>query len=114
MRETAAQALGVALSPLCPASVRGVMALLQQLMVQPVWDVRYGGYLGLKYTLASRMDLGMLLLQVCGGGGEIEDESGGGKRGRGSCCMCVCGGGELWDWKCWRRSRSHSLALLQP
>ena len=33
-------------------------------MVQPVWDVRYGGYLGLKYTLAGRIDLGMELLQV--------------------------------------------------
>ncbi|GAX73980.1 hypothetical protein CEUSTIGMA_g1430.t1 [Chlamydomonas eustigma] len=63
VRETAAQALGMALGPLSPTSVQSVMGLLQQLMAQPLWDVRYGGYLGLKYTLAARLDLSMTLLK---------------------------------------------------
>jgi TATA-binding protein-associated factor len=64
VRETAAQALGIALAPLSPTSIQNVLGLLQQLMAQPLWDVRYGGYLGLKYTLAARLDLSMTLLKV--------------------------------------------------
>lgn len=45
-------------------TVQCVVQLMQQLMEQPLWDVRCGGYLGLKYTLAGRLDLGKQLLQV--------------------------------------------------
>ncbi|KAG1666532.1 hypothetical protein FOA52_014429 [Chlamydomonas sp. UWO 241] len=62
VRETAAQALGMALGSLEQSEVQGVLGMLGQLMGQPIWDVRCGGYLGLKYALAGRLDLGRQLL----------------------------------------------------
>jgi hypothetical protein len=67
----------MALRPMDLATVQGVLGLLRQLMQQPIWDVRCGGYLGLKYTLAGRLDLGRQLLQVC---------------------MCGWVGGWVWVW----------------
>lgn len=52
------------LQPMDLGTVQCVVQLMQQLMEQPLWDVRCGGYLGLKYTLAGRLDLGKQLLQV--------------------------------------------------
>ncbi len=67
VRETAAQVLGAAVAPLGSLAVRGVVALLQQLIAQPTWDVRYAGYLGLKYALAGRQDVGLLKVRAkCG------------------------------------------------
>lgn len=62
VRETAAQALSLVAKPLEGNSVCSIMALLQQLQHHNDWDVRYGGYLGLKYILAIRLDLASLLL----------------------------------------------------
>ncbi|GFH28065.1 helicase ATP-binding domain-containing protein, partial [Haematococcus lacustris] len=55
VRETAAQALGMALTTVDMDTVQAVRVLLEQLQRQPEWDVRYGGYLGLKYLLAARL-----------------------------------------------------------
>lgn len=54
-----------------------VVQLMQQLMEQPLWDVRCGGYLGLKYTLAGRLDLGNQLLQVQNNRGSVTERRGG-------------------------------------
>eukprot|EP00798_Chlamydomonas_sp_ICE-L_P022199 gene22199-29259_t len=63
VRETAAQALGVSLQPLGVKAAEAVLQHLRQLQGQPEWDVRYGGYLGLKYAMAGRPDLAPMLLQ---------------------------------------------------
>ncbi|GIL55054.1 hypothetical protein Vafri_10704 [Volvox africanus] len=62
VRETAAQALGMALTTLDAISVRTVAAMLRELQGQNDWRVRYGGFCGLKYMLAARMDLAPDLL----------------------------------------------------
>ncbi|KAF5829237.1 armadillo-type protein [Dunaliella salina] len=62
VRETAAQTLGVTLAPLNLPSTNNILHLLTQLQGQTEWDVRYGGYLGLKYMLAARLDLAAQLL----------------------------------------------------
>ncbi|EFJ48605.1 hypothetical protein VOLCADRAFT_60315, partial [Volvox carteri f. nagariensis] len=62
VRETAAQALGTALTALDPGSVRAVAAMLRDLQGQNDWRVRYGGFCGLKYMLAARLDLARDLL----------------------------------------------------
>ncbi|KAG2490891.1 hypothetical protein HYH03_010808 [Edaphochlamys debaryana] len=62
VRETAAQALGMALVALDPLSVARVASMLAELQVQPDWRVRYGGFCGLKYALAARLDMAPALL----------------------------------------------------
>ena len=62
VRETTAQALGTALLPLRLPALRGVVALLGRLVTAPVWEVRHGGLLALKYLLAARPDAAAELL----------------------------------------------------
>ncbi len=62
VRETTAQALGTALLPLRLPALRGVVGLLGRLVTAPVWEVRHGGLLALKYLLAARPDAAQELL----------------------------------------------------
>eukprot|EP00198_Chlamydomonas_reinhardtii_P002616 XP_001691952.1 SNF2 superfamily protein [Chlamydomonas reinhardtii] len=62
VRETAAQALGMALQALDGDSVAGVACMLRELQAHGDWRVRYGGFCGLKYLLAARLDLAPALL----------------------------------------------------
>lgn len=54
VRETCAQTLGVTLHHLNMESVKEVLSILSQLLVQREWEVRHGGLLGIKYLLAVR------------------------------------------------------------
>ncbi|KAF2368182.1 protein of unknown function DUF3535 [Trinorchestia longiramus] len=64
VRESVAQALGVACTLLQPEHVLCVVQLLQVLLSwQPSWTVRHGGLLGLKYLLAARRDIRSSLLR---------------------------------------------------
>ncbi|XP_078455706.1 TATA-binding protein-associated factor 172 [Lampetra fluviatilis] len=57
VRETCAQTLGVVLRHMRAEGVLGTTRVLLQLLGQEQWEVRHGGLLGLKYTLAVRQDL---------------------------------------------------------
>lgn len=57
VRETCAQALGVTLSLLEPARVKGVAEVLEKLLHQPHWEARHGALLGFKYLIAVREEL---------------------------------------------------------
>ncbi|GFR50408.1 hypothetical protein Agub_g12625, partial [Astrephomene gubernaculifera] len=52
----------MALQALDAGSVGSVAGMLRELQVQGDWRVRYGGFCGLKYTLAARLDLAPQLL----------------------------------------------------
>ena len=53
VRETVAQALGVAGRALPLAQLETTASLLRQLVSASEWDVRQGGLLGLKFLLAA-------------------------------------------------------------
>ena len=63
VRESAAQALGVALPLLPEQSVLKVADLVLGLVRQDDWEARHGGLLAAKYLLAVRTDLASQLLQ---------------------------------------------------
>ena len=64
VRESAAQALGVALPLLPEKSVLKVADLVLGLVRQEDWEARHGGLLAAKYLLAVRTDLASQLLQA--------------------------------------------------
>lgn len=57
VRETCAQALGLAIKLLSVERVDSVLRILLQLLDCSEWEARHGGMLGLKYLLAIRQDL---------------------------------------------------------
>ena len=54
VRETCAQTVGVIARCLTVEGVRGMVDVVLQLLGQQQWEVRHGGLLSLKYTLATR------------------------------------------------------------
>ena len=62
MRETAAQALGMAARALPRHSVASLTEHLRCLVGRREWEARLGGLLGLKYLLAARPDCAQALL----------------------------------------------------
>ncbi|XP_037533534.1 TATA-binding protein-associated factor 172 [Nematolebias whitei] len=62
VRETCAQALGVALRHMNENGVSMTVDVLLKLLKEDQWEVRHGGLLGIKYALAVRQDLICLLL----------------------------------------------------
>ena len=62
VRETAAQALGLACRPLPESCILRLSSSLRQLTAHENWNVRHAGLLGIKYLLATRLDLCKSLL----------------------------------------------------
>ncbi|XP_029306426.1 TATA-binding protein-associated factor 172 [Cottoperca gobio] len=62
VRETCAQALGVALRHMNETGVSMIVDVLLKLLKEDQWEVRHGGLLGIKYALAVRQDLISVLL----------------------------------------------------
>jgi HEAT-like repeat len=62
VRETAAQALAAALTPVSIPTLTRVMALLAGMHTHSEWSVRHGAMTGIKYLLATRPDAASLLL----------------------------------------------------
>ena len=62
VRETTAQALGMAARALPQPSLTSVAGHLRCLVGQLEWEARLGGLLGLKYLLAARPDCAQALL----------------------------------------------------
>uniref|UniRef100_A0AAX7TSS5 BTAF1 RNA polymerase II, B-TFIID transcription factor-associated n=1 Tax=Astatotilapia calliptera TaxID=8154 RepID=A0AAX7TSS5_ASTCA len=62
VRETCAQTLGVALRHMNESGVSRTVDVLLKLLKEDQWEVRHGGLLGIKYTLAVRQDLIAVLL----------------------------------------------------
>ncbi|KAM8924786.1 TATA-binding protein-associated factor 172 [Pelodytes ibericus] len=62
VRETCAQTLGVLLKHMNESGVLQTVKILLRLLTQEQWEVRHGGLLGIKYTLAIRQDLIKALL----------------------------------------------------
>lgn len=62
VRETCAQTLGVVLKHMNESGVLNTMKILLRLLTQEQWEVRHGGLLGIKYSLAVRQDLIKTLL----------------------------------------------------
>ncbi|XP_063818105.1 TATA-binding protein-associated factor 172 isoform X2 [Pseudophryne corroboree] len=62
VRETCAQTLGVVLKHMNDSGVHKTVKILLRLLIQEQWEVRHGGLLGIKYTLAVRQDLIKTLL----------------------------------------------------
>jgi TATA-binding protein-associated factor len=62
VRETCAQALGIVLSYMSSELVIRAFDVLLHLLQQQKWEIRHGGLLGLKYTIAVRKDLVATLL----------------------------------------------------
>ncbi|KAI4812254.1 hypothetical protein KUCAC02_023656, partial [Chaenocephalus aceratus] len=62
VRETCAQALGVALRHMSETGVSMIVDVLLKLLKEDQWEVRHGGLLGIKYALAVRKDLISVLL----------------------------------------------------
>ncbi|XP_060942934.1 TATA-binding protein-associated factor 172 [Limanda limanda] len=62
VRETCAQALGVALRHMNETGVSMTVDVLLKLLQEDQWEVRHGGLLGIKYALAVRQDLISVLL----------------------------------------------------
>ncbi|XP_061914731.1 TATA-binding protein-associated factor 172 [Entelurus aequoreus] len=62
VRETCAQALGVALLYMNETGVSMTVDVLLKLLQEDQWEVRHGGLLGIKYALAVRQDLISVLL----------------------------------------------------
>jgi len=54
VRETCAQALGVALRHMTESGVAMTVDILLKLLTEDQWEVRHGGLLGIKYALAVR------------------------------------------------------------
>lgn len=54
VRETCAQTLGVALRHMNESGVSRTVDVLLKLLKEDQWEVRHGGLLGIKYTLAVR------------------------------------------------------------
>ncbi|KAF3842467.1 hypothetical protein F7725_024418 [Dissostichus mawsoni] len=65
VRETCAQALGVALRHMSETGVSMIVDVLLKLLKEDQWEVRHGGLLGIKYALAVRKDLISVLLPGC-------------------------------------------------
>lgn len=63
VRETCAQALGVLLGYMSERAVGRVQAALIKLAHNNLWEIRHGGYLGLRYIAAVRTDLMDQMLQ---------------------------------------------------
>eukprot|EP00727_Mastigamoeba_balamuthi_P011730 m51a1_g718 putative tata-binding protein-associated factor 172 (1668) ;mRNA; r:443039-448869 len=64
VRETCAQALGVACKQCSNASVHRVVDVLLFLQSQEAWEARLAGFLGLKYVVAVRSDMERELLPM--------------------------------------------------
>ncbi|XP_068183061.1 TATA-binding protein-associated factor 172 [Antennarius striatus] len=62
VRETCAQALGVALRHMNEVGVSMTVDVLLKLLKEDQWEARHGGLLGIKYALAVRQDLISVLL----------------------------------------------------
>lgn len=64
VRDTCSQALGAVLKHMNSEAVTNVLKILLDLQAHPVWEVRHGGLLGVKYLVAIRPDLIEQLIEV--------------------------------------------------
>lgn len=64
VRETCAQALGVALRHMNETGVYRTVDVLLKLLKEDQWEVRHGGLLGIKYALAVRQVITWMMKSV--------------------------------------------------